>query len=180
MIITRQSPAFPYHGLLWRTVYLRRSAGGGARSDQSKPCSRPCLCCKEMCRLMEPVYAWDATDIFIYLSVQGNIEINQACRPVHDEMVNVRVGIPKIPGKKPLIGLPSIKNAGRLKASASILLESKWFRGFAGDYMASSRQQKGRVFATRPVIFPFRLYQQTPFFRMMFPRIAVSPVATMA
>lgn len=60
--------------------------------------------CKEMCRLMEPVYGWDATDIFIYLSVQGNIEINQACRPIHDEMVNVRVGIPKIPGKKPLVG----------------------------------------------------------------------------
>ena len=60
--------------------------------------------CKEMCRLMEPVYGWDATDIFIYLSLQGSIEINQACRPVHDEMVNVRVGIPKIPGKKPLIG----------------------------------------------------------------------------
>lgn len=60
--------------------------------------------CKEMCRLMEPVYGWDATDIFIYLSVQGNVEINQACRPVHDDMVNVRVGIPKIPGKKPLIG----------------------------------------------------------------------------
>ena len=55
--------------------------------------------CKEMCRLMEPVYNWDATDIFIYLSLQGNIEINQACRPIHDEMVNVRVGIPKIPGK---------------------------------------------------------------------------------
>jgi len=62
------------------------------------------LGCKEMCRLMEPVYGWDPTDIFIYLSVQGNIEINQACRPVHDEMVNVRVGIPKIPGKKPLVG----------------------------------------------------------------------------
>jgi len=55
--------------------------------------------CKEMCRLMEPVYHWDATDIFIYLSLQGNIEINQACRPIHDEMVNVRVGIPKIAGK---------------------------------------------------------------------------------
>jgi len=60
--------------------------------------------CKEMCRLMQPVYNWDPTDIFIYLSLQGNIEINQAARPIHDEMVNVRVGIPKTPGKKPLIG----------------------------------------------------------------------------
>lgn len=60
--------------------------------------------CKEMCRLMEPVYKWDPTDIFIYLSLQGNIEINQACRPMHDEMVNVRVGIPKVTSKKPLVG----------------------------------------------------------------------------
>jgi len=59
---------------------------------------------KELCRLMQPVYGWDPTDIFIYLSLQGNVEINQACRPMHDEMVNVRVGIPKTPGKKPLVG----------------------------------------------------------------------------
>ena len=62
------------------------------------------LCSKEMCRLMEPVYGWDPTDIFIYLSLQGDVEINQACRPMHDDMVNVRLGIPKTQGKKPLIG----------------------------------------------------------------------------
>ena len=62
------------------------------------------LGCKELCRLMEPVYGWDATDIFIYLSAQGDVEINQACRPMRDEMVNIRVGIPKTTGKGPLIG----------------------------------------------------------------------------
>jgi len=62
------------------------------------------IACKELCRLMRPVYNWDNTDIFIYLSVQGNVEINQACRPMHDDMVNVRMGIPKTPGKKPLVG----------------------------------------------------------------------------
>ena len=62
------------------------------------------LASKELCRLMEPAYGWDATDIFIYLSLQGDVEINQACRPMHDDMVNVRVGIPKTAGKKPLIG----------------------------------------------------------------------------
>jgi amidase len=62
------------------------------------------LGCKELCRLMEPVYGWDATDIFIYLSAQGDVEINQACRPMRDEMVNIRMGIPKTTGKKPLIG----------------------------------------------------------------------------
>ena len=60
--------------------------------------------CKEMCRLMEPVYGWDATDIFIYLSLQGSIEVNQGVKPVHEEMFNLRIGIPKTPGKKPLIG----------------------------------------------------------------------------
>ena len=40
------------------------------------------LGCREMCRLMQPVYNWDPTDIFIYLSLQGDVEINQACRPM--------------------------------------------------------------------------------------------------
>lgn len=61
------------------------------------------LACHELERLMEPVYGWDATDIFIYLSIQGMTEINQAARPIHDDMVNVRVGIPKIPGKRALV-----------------------------------------------------------------------------
>lgn len=60
--------------------------------------------CKELCRLMEPVYGWDATDIFMYLSIQGFVEVNQSTRPTYEEMVNVRVGIPKTAGKKPLIG----------------------------------------------------------------------------
>lgn len=59
--------------------------------------------CKELCRLMEPVYGWDATDIFMYLSIQGSAEINQSTRPTYEDMVNVRVGIPKTAGKGPLI-----------------------------------------------------------------------------
>lgn len=58
---------------------------------------------KELCRLMQPVYGWDTSDIFIYLSVQGFAEINQSTRPAHDDMVNVRVGIPKTAEKGPLI-----------------------------------------------------------------------------
>lgn len=61
------------------------------------------LGCHELERLMEPVFGWDATDIFIYLSVQGFVEVNQGCRPMHDDMVTLRVGIPKVAGKKPLI-----------------------------------------------------------------------------
>ena len=55
--------------------------------------------CKELARLMEPVYNWDVTDIFIYLSVQGNVEINQGARPAPGDMLTLRVGIPKICGK---------------------------------------------------------------------------------
>ena len=34
----------------------------------------------------------------------ADVEINQACRPMGDEMVNIRMGIPKTPEKGPLIG----------------------------------------------------------------------------
>lgn len=56
--------------------------------------------CSEMARLMQPAYDWDVTDIFIYLSLQGSMEINQGTRPVHGDMVNLRIGVPKLPGKE--------------------------------------------------------------------------------
>lgn len=59
---------------------------------------------KELARLMEPVYGWDVTDIFMYLSVQGNVEINQGVFPVYSPMMTLRFGIPKTIGKAPLIG----------------------------------------------------------------------------
>lgn len=55
--------------------------------------------CEELCRLMQPAYGWDVTDIFIYLSVQGTVEINQGMRPAPCGMVNLRVGVPKLPGR---------------------------------------------------------------------------------
>ena len=39
-----------------------------------------------------------------FCNAQGDVEINQACRPMGDEMVNIRMGIPKTPEKGPLIG----------------------------------------------------------------------------
>ena len=36
---------------------------------------------------MEPVYGWDKTDLYLYLSIQGDVEINQACRPVAVDMI---------------------------------------------------------------------------------------------
>lgn len=58
----------------------------------------------ELGRLMEPVYGWDMTDIFIYLSLQGNVGVNQGVYPVDGQMINLRFGIPKSLDKKPLIG----------------------------------------------------------------------------
>lgn len=58
---------------------------------------------KELARLLEPAYGWDVTDIFIYLSIQGNVEINQGVYPVHGDMISLRFGVPKTTNKKPLI-----------------------------------------------------------------------------
>ena len=57
------------------------------------------LGCEELCRLMQPVYGWDATDIFLYLSMQGTVEINQGMRPAPCDMLNLRVGVPKLEGR---------------------------------------------------------------------------------
>jgi len=62
------------------------------------------LACSEMCRLMKPVYGWDESDIYIYLSVQGSVEINQGIKPDSSDMFNLRLGIPRSANRKPLIG----------------------------------------------------------------------------
>lgn len=53
----------------------------------------------ELARLMKPVYGWDETDIFIYYSIRGTVEINQFVYPDPDPMVTLRVGIPKEKGR---------------------------------------------------------------------------------
>lgn len=57
----------------------------------------------EMARLMEPVYGWDMTDIFIYFTVQGDIEMNQSAFPATVDMFTTRFGIPKLADKERLI-----------------------------------------------------------------------------
>lgn len=57
----------------------------------------------EMRRLMEPVYGWDKTDIYMYFSIQGDMEINQSAVPASVDMFTLRFGIPKTPGVPPLI-----------------------------------------------------------------------------
>lgn len=56
----------------------------------------------EMQRLISSAYNWDLTDAAIYLSLQGEVGVNQSC--LCAEIGNVmRVGAPKISGKDPLI-----------------------------------------------------------------------------
>lgn len=58
---------------------------------------------KELQRLICNAYGWDKTDAYLYMSVQSNVEINQACKPCAVELI-VRFGTPKLPQFKPLIG----------------------------------------------------------------------------
>ena len=39
-------------------------------------------------------YGWDSTDTFMYLSIRGNVEVNQSCLTSTVENV-VRAGVPK-------------------------------------------------------------------------------------
>ncbi|MDE8733634.1 acetamidase/formamidase family protein [Eubacteriales bacterium DFI.9.88] len=55
--------------------------------------------CRELQRLMVDAYGWDQTDVFLYLSLQGDIEINQFTLPCPIDMI-LRAGVPKIPGKE--------------------------------------------------------------------------------
>jgi len=57
----------------------------------------------QMQHLIHKAYGWDLTDCYLYLSLQGNVEICQACKPCFIEVV-VRLGVPKRAGM-PLISM---------------------------------------------------------------------------
>jgi amidase len=48
--------------------------------------------------LLTKAYNWDATDVYLFLSLWGDVELNQACQPCPVPMI-VRVGVPKMPDK---------------------------------------------------------------------------------
>lgn len=50
---------------------------------------------KEMRRLLMAVSGWDATETYMYLSVAGDVEINQGCKPCEVQL-SLRLGIPKL------------------------------------------------------------------------------------
>lgn len=58
---------------------------------------------EELCRLLMGITGWDKTDTYMYMSIQSDVQINQACKPC-DLFMDLRFGTPKLPGLKPLIG----------------------------------------------------------------------------
>ncbi|MCB6994045.1 acetamidase/formamidase family protein [bacterium 210820-DFI.6.37] len=58
---------------------------------------------RELQRLLMNVTGWDKTDTYMYMSVQSDVAINQACVPCEVAMI-LRFGTPKLPQFKPLIG----------------------------------------------------------------------------
>ncbi|SHI75784.1 amidase [Dethiosulfatibacter aminovorans DSM 17477] len=55
-----------------------------------------------MQKLLEDAYGWDKTDVYLYMSLQGDVEICQGCKPCSVDLV-LRLGIPKVNSKKRLI-----------------------------------------------------------------------------
>ncbi|MBQ3077472.1 MAG: acetamidase/formamidase family protein [Clostridia bacterium] len=58
---------------------------------------------EELCRLLMNVTGWDKTDTYMYMSIQSDVQINQACKPC-SLFMDLRFGTPKLAGFKPLIG----------------------------------------------------------------------------
>ncbi len=56
---------------------------------------------RQMQELISRAYGWDVTDAYFYLSLWGDVEVNQGCQPCPVPMV-LRLGVPKI-ADKPLI-----------------------------------------------------------------------------
>ena len=50
---------------------------------------------KEMQRLLVDVTGWDGVEAYMYLSVAGDVEINQGCKPCEVQL-SLRLGIPKL------------------------------------------------------------------------------------
>ena len=57
----------------------------------------------ELQRLIMNQTGWDETDAYMYMSVQSDVQINQACVPCEVPMI-LRFGTPKLTQFKPLIG----------------------------------------------------------------------------
>lgn len=57
---------------------------------------------EELCRLLMGATGWDKTDTYMFMSIQCDAQINQACKP-SDLLIDLRFGAPKLTGLNPLI-----------------------------------------------------------------------------
>ena len=53
--------------------------------------------------LLMRITGWDAVETYMYMSVQSDVELNQACKPCEVQL-SLRIGTPKLPGFPPLVG----------------------------------------------------------------------------
>ena len=53
---------------------------------------------RQMQELLSAAYGWDATDVYFYLSLEGDVAVNQGCQPCPVPMV-LRLSVPKRTGK---------------------------------------------------------------------------------
>ena len=60
---------------------------------------------KEMQRLLMHITGWDAIDTYMYMSVQSDVELSQACKPCEVQL-SLRMGTPKLPQFPPLVPQP--------------------------------------------------------------------------
>ena len=60
---------------------------------------------KEMQRLLMRITGWDAVDTYMYMSVQSDVELSQACKPCEVQL-SLRMGTPKLPQFPPLVPQP--------------------------------------------------------------------------
>lgn len=60
---------------------------------------------KEMQRLLMNITGWDAVETYMYMSVQSDVELSQACKPCEVQL-SLRIGTPKLPQFAPLVKQP--------------------------------------------------------------------------
>ncbi len=58
---------------------------------------------KEMQRLLSRATGWDLEETYMYMSVQSDVELNQACKPCEVQL-SLRIGTPKRADFGPLVG----------------------------------------------------------------------------
>ena len=58
---------------------------------------------KEMQRLLSNRTGWNLEETYMFMSVQSDVELNQACKPCEVQL-SLRIGTPKLPGIERLVG----------------------------------------------------------------------------